>query len=154
EPPDIVLRATSGEPTADEIFDKYIQALGGQAKLAALKSYAAKGTTMPFGEALGKAYPTEIYAQAPNKLTTLVHEQEGDMSRTFAGAQGYSLLPLTVTQLYPWSGGALEGAKLDAELAFPAGIRGYLTNWRVGFTQTLNGKDVRVVQGTGASGLI
>src|SRR5262245_57153299 len=153
DPPDIVRPATSGEPTADQIFDKYIQALGGAERLASLKSYAARGTSIPYGD-VGKGYPTEIYAQAPNKLVTLVHEPEGDMARSFDGEAGYFLLPLTVLEEYPWTGGALAGAKLDAEMAFPAGIKNYLTNWRVGFPQTINGKDVHVVQGTGPSGLV
>ena len=153
EPSDLVTRATSGEPSADEIFDKYIKALGGADKLAALKSYTAKGSSIPFGD-VGKGYATEVYAQAPNKLVTLVHQEEGDMARSFDGTTGYFLLPLTVVEEYPWTGGALEGAKLDAEMAFPGGIKNYLTNWRVGFTQQVNDKDVRVVQGTGANGLI
>jgi hypothetical protein len=154
EPPDVLPRATSGEPTADEIFDKYIQALGGAARLASLTSYVAKGTSTPFGDVVGKGYATEIYAKAPNQLATIVHQQEGDMARTFDGREGYFLLPLTVIQEYPWTGGALEGAKLDAELAFPGRIKGFLANWRVGFSTTLNGVDVRVVQGTGAAGLV
>lgn len=154
DPPDVIVRATSGEPTADEIFDKYIKALGGADRLAALKSYTMKGNSTPFGEAFGKSYPMELYAQAPNRLMTTVHEQEGDMARSFDGTTGYFLLPLTVVQEYPWTGGAAEGAKLDAEMAFPAGIKNYLTNWRVGFTENINGKDVRVVQGTGANGLM
>ena len=153
EPPDILPRATSGEPTADEVFDKYIQALGGAARLASLTSYVAKGTSTPFGDAVGKAYPTEVYANAPNQLATIVHQQEGDMARTFDGREGYFLLPLTVIEEYPWTGGALEGARLDAELAFPGRIKNSLTNWRVGFSTTRNGVDVRVVQGT-APGLV
>ena len=153
DPPDIVARATSGEPTADEIFDKDIAALGGADRLAALKSYTARGTSIPFGD-VGKGYPTEINAQAPNRLATLVHAQEGDMARSFDGTTGYFLLPLTVVEEYPWTGGALEGAKLEAEMAFPGGIKNYLTDWRVGFSQTINGRDVRVVQGSGPSGLV
>jgi len=153
DPPDIVPAATSGEPTADQIFAKYIDALGGAVRLNGLKSYSARGTSIPFGD-VGKGYPTEIYAQAPNKLVTLVHAQEGDMSRSFDGTTGYFLLPLTVVEEYPWTGGALEGAKLDAEMAFPAGIKSYLTAWRVGYSQTVNGHDSRVIQGTGQSGLV
>jgi hypothetical protein len=152
-PSDIVRTAPSGEPSVDEIFDKYLQALGGRARLAALTSYAAKGTSTPFGDA-GKGYAAEIYARAPDQLATIVHQQEGDMARTFDGREGYFLLPLTVVEEYPWTGGALEGAKLEAELAFPAQIKTTLSNWRVGFSTTVNGVDVRVVQGTGAAGLI
>ena len=152
EPPDIIPPATSGEPTVDQILDKYIQALGGPARLAGLTSYAAKGTAMPFGDP--DVYPTEIYAKAPSQLATTVHQQEGDMVRTFDGRQGYFLLPLTVVEVYPWTAGANEGAKLDAEMAFPGQIKQFLTNWRVGFSTTVNDKDVRVVQGTGPSGMV
>jgi photosynthetic reaction center cytochrome c subunit len=152
EPPDIIATATSGEPTADQIFDKYIQALGGAARLASLTSFTAKGTAMPYGDP--DVYQTEIYAKAPNQLATFVHQQEGDMVRTFDGRQGYFILPLTVVEEYPWTGGANEGAKLDAALAFPGQLKQSLTNWRVGFSTTVDGKDVRVVQGTGPSGLI
>ena len=75
------------------------------------------------------------------------------MARTFDGREGYFQLPLTVIEVYPWTGGALEGAKLDAELAFPGGIKDFLTSWHVGFSTTINGADVRVVQGT-AAGLV
>jgi photosynthetic reaction center cytochrome c subunit len=153
EIPDIVARAASGEPTADAIFDKYIQALGGAAPLAALTSYSAKGTSTPFGD-VTSGYAAEVYAKAPNQLATIVHQQEGDMARTFDGRTGYFMLPLTVVQEYPWTGGALEGARLDAEMAFPAHVKDYLTNWRVGYSTQLNGTDVRVVQGTGAAGLL
>jgi hypothetical protein len=152
EPPDVVATATSGEPTVDQIFDKYIEALGGAARLASLTSYTAKGTAMPYGDP--DVYQAEIYAKAPNELATFVHQQEGDMVRTFDGRQGYFILPLTVVEEYPWTGAANEGAKLDAVLAFPAQIRQALTNWRVGFSTTVNGTDVRVVQGTGPSGLL
>jgi photosynthetic reaction center cytochrome c subunit len=153
EAPDILPPATSGEPAADEIFDKYLQALGGAGRLASLTTYVAKGTSTPFGD-VGKGYPAEIYAKAPNQLATIVHQQEGDMARTFDGREGYFLLPLTVVEEYPWTGGALEGAKLDAELAFPARIKESLSNWRVSFPTTIDGVDVRVVQGTGRSGLV
>ena len=153
EPPDILARAPSGEPTADEILDKYVQALGGAARLAGLTSYVAKGSSMAFGD-VGTGNAAEIYAKAPNQLATIVHTREGDMVRSFDGRDGYFLLPLTVVQEYPWTGGALEGAKLDAELAFPGRIKEFLGNWRVSFPTTLNGADVRVVQGTGAAGLV
>ena len=153
EPPDVLPPATSGVPTADAIFDTYIQALGGATRLAALTSYTAKGTSIPFGD-VGKGFPTEIYAKAPNQLTVLVHQLEGDMARSYDGRQGFFLLPLTVIEEYPWTGAALEGAKLDAEMAFPGRIKDYLTNWRVSYPTTVNGREVNVVQGTGASGFV
>ncbi|PWT85205.1 MAG: hypothetical protein C5B57_03395 [Blastocatellia bacterium] len=154
EPPDLLPTATSGVPTVDQIFDKYIQALGGADRLAKLTSFAGKGTSIGFGE-VGSGDPFELYAKAPNQLATVVHQREGDLARTFDGAAtAYVQLPLTVVQQYPLTGSALEGAKLDAQLPFPGRIRQFLNSWRVSFPTTIEEHEVNVVQGAGAQGLI
>ncbi len=58
------------------------------------------------------------------------------------------------TQEYQLHAGALEGAKLDAQLAFPAGLKQFFKTWRVGFPTTLDGKDVYVIQGNNGPGLL
>jgi photosynthetic reaction center cytochrome c subunit len=152
-PPDIVLAAPAGSgPTADQLFDKYIQALGGAQRLASLTSYVAKGTSTLFGEV--KSDPVEIYAKAPNQLATIVHQREGDMARTFDGRNAWVMVPLTVTGEYPLTASALEGGRLEAQLAFPAGIKPLFSSWRVSYPGTVEGRDVYVVQGTGAAGMI
>src|SRR5438094_7678845 len=49
-PMDVLPAAQDNQPSVDQIFDKYIQALGGSQRLAALTSYVAKGTSQLFGE--------------------------------------------------------------------------------------------------------
>src|SRR6516225_2872951 len=96
-PPDILPAAnpaTAGTPPADQILDKYIQALGGADRLSKLTSYTAKGTSHLFGETGQDA--VEITAKAPNQLATLVHQKEGDLARTFDGKDAWVMLPLTV----------------------------------------------------------
>ena len=151
-PMDVLPAAQDNQPSPDQIFEKYIQAVGGAQRVAALTSYVAKGTTQPFGEE--KSYPADIYAKAPNQLAMVVHEQEGDMARTFDGREGWVMLPLTVIELYPLNASALEGAKLDGQLSFPGGIKQSLTNWHVSYPSTIDGRDVYVVQGSGASGMV
>ena len=154
-PPDILPAAnpaTSGTPPADQILDKYIQALGGADRLARLTSYTAKGTSQLFGEA--HTDPAEIYAKAPNQLAVFVHQREGDLARTFDGKDAWVMLPLTVVQQYPLTASAREGARLDAQMAFPGGLKQFFSAWRVTYPTTLDGKDVYVVQGTGANGLV
>ena len=153
-PPDVLPAAdpaTAGTPPADKILDNYIQALGGAAKLNSITSYTAKGTSTLYGEVRNDA--TEIYAKAPDQLATLVHQREGDLARTYDGHDAWVMLPLTVVQEYPLTAGALQGAKLDAELAFPWRIKQFFTNWKVTYPTTLDGRDVYVVQGT-APGLV
>jgi hypothetical protein len=152
-PPDVLPAAppaTAGTPPADQILDKYVQALGG-AKATSIMSYTAKGTSMLFGEV--RADAVEIYAKAPDQLATIVHQREGDLARTYDGRDAWVMLPLTVVQEYPLTAGALQGGKLDAELAFPWRIKQFFGNWKVSYPTNIDGNDVYVVQGT-APGLV
>jgi photosynthetic reaction center cytochrome c subunit len=154
-PPDILPTAnpaTSGTPPTDKILDNYIQALGGADQLAKLTSYRLKGSSLLFGAAGGD--PAEILAKAPDNIALEVHQKEGEMARTYNGREGWVVLPLTVVKEYPLTDGAFEGAKLVAEMAFPGKIKQYLTNWKVTYPATVDGKDVYVVQGTGPSNLL
>ncbi len=153
-PPDVLPQSTNGtvQPSADKIFDKYIQALGGADNLAKLTSYSAKGSASSFGQDVG--YPAEIYAKAPNQLATTVHQREGDMARVSDGHDAWVLLPLTVIQEYALTASALEGGKLDAQMAFPGNIRTFFNNWRVSYPSTIDGRDMYVVQGSRAPGLV
>jgi len=150
-PPDVLptAQATAAAPTIDQIFDKYLKALGGADRLAQLTSYTAKGTSQLYGET--RIDPFETYAKAPNQLATIVHQREGDLSRTFDGRDAWVLLPLTVVPEYPLTGGALEGARLDAQLTFPAGLKQFFNTWRVSYPATLDGHEVNVVQANGAA---
>jgi|SRR5579871_3815108 len=159
-PPDVLPAAppaTSGTPPADQILDKFVQASGGAANWAKFTSYVAKGTSTLFGEA--HSDPAEIYAKAPNQLTVLVHQKEGDLARTYNGSDAWVMLPLTVVGEYPLSPSAKAGAKLDAQMAFPGRIKEAFTNWKVSYPTTLclsrddndmcvENKDLYVVQGT------
>jgi photosynthetic reaction center cytochrome c subunit len=144
--------ATAGTPPADQILDKYIQALGGADALAKLTSYTAKGTSHLFGEV--QEDQAEIFAKAPNLLATVVHQREGDVARTYDGREAWVMLPLTVVGQYPLNASALEGAKLDAQLAFPGGLKQFFTNWRVSYPSVVDGRPVYVIQGTSPNGLV
>jgi hypothetical protein len=154
-PPDILPTApagTSGTPTVDQILDKYIQALGGVVNLDKLTSYKLTGSSVLYDAAVKDK--AEVFAKAPNQLSLEVHQREGEMARNFDGRDGWVMLPLTVVKLYPLGNGALEGSKLVSEMAFPGKIKSYLTNWKVSYPATVDGKDVYVAQGTGPSGLL
>src|SRR5262249_29859006 len=82
--PDEVTVAAPRQPSADEILDKYIQAIGGAQRVASLTSFTAKGTYVGFDTAEMKV-PVDVYAKAPNQSTTIVHMPEGDSTRTYDG---------------------------------------------------------------------
>jgi photosynthetic reaction center cytochrome c subunit len=142
----------AGAPTADQVLNKYIQALGGAQKLGSITSLTGKGTYEGF-DTEGDKFPVEIYAKAPNERTTVVHLRAGDNIRTFDGRNAWNtsagtLLPIPVFTL---TGGEFEGARIDASLSFPGQIKQLLKNWRTGFpSTTIDDKDVDVIEGSSA----
>jgi hypothetical protein len=54
---------------------------------------------------------------------------------------------------YKTTGAAFEGAKFDAQLAFPLGLKDYFKNWHAIYPATIQGTDVYGIQG-GANGLL
>jgi photosynthetic reaction center cytochrome c subunit len=154
QPADLLPKASAGAvvPTPDQIFDTYIKALGGADALSKLTSYSGVGTSTTFGaDQINKA---DIYAKAPDKYITTVHQREGDMIRTYDGHDAWVVLPLTVTGEYQLTASAAEGGKLDGQLAFPGNIKGFFDNWKVSYPTTIDGHEVNVVQGTRPGGFI
>ena len=140
-------------PSAEEILDKYIQALGGAQRLAGLTSFTGKGTYEGY-DSYEQKVPFEVFAKAPNQRTTIAHTQSGDTTTTFDGRAAWVAAVDKPVLLLPLSsGGDLDGARLEADLSFPGRIKQTLSQWRVGFpATTIEDRLVRIVQGTGAGG--
>ena len=151
------IRPESGQPTADQILDKYIQAVGGAQKLATLTSFVATGTSVGYGGLGGDAQFT-IFAKAPNQRTTLItfkdHPERGDSIWAFDGRTGWIKTPRGLLGEYELIGSELDGARFDAQLAFPAQIKQALTNWRGSATRSIGDRDFLAIQGTGARNLL
>src|SRR5262249_689489 len=47
-----------------------------------------------------------------------------------------------------------DGARLEAQMAFPGQIKNVLNNWRVGGNRSVGDKDYQVVQGSGPRGYL
>jgi hypothetical protein len=146
EPDDIVQQAPN-TPTADRILEKYIQALGGAARLGGLTSFVGKGTTVGYGLEAEKR-PTEIFARAPNQRATIIHAENGDTVTVYDGHAGWVAAPNLPVPLLPLTGGDLAGARVDANLSFPAAIKQAFTRWRVGVPDEIDDHEVQVLQAT------
>src|SRR5580704_6001179 len=85
-----IRRQAAGAPSADQIFDKYLDAIGGTQKAAAVTSIVFKGTYQGYAEP--KA-PVDIYAKAPNQRTMIVHTDGGDRTTTCDGSHGWMAAP-------------------------------------------------------------
>jgi photosynthetic reaction center cytochrome c subunit len=145
-----IRRQEPGAPSADQIFDKYLQAAGGAQKAAAITSIVFKGTYQGYAEP--KA-PVDIYVKAPNQRTMIVHTDGGDRSSTFVGSNGWMAAP-PADKPFPvirYTNGDLDAVRLDAVLSFPAGIKQAITKPLVG-SGSIDDNDMVVVQGTANGG--
>lgn len=150
DPDEIVpLPAARVTMTAEQILDRYIQAIGGAAAAAKLTSYTAKGTSEGFDSDFEQV-PMDVYAKAPDMRATVVHMRAGQNITTYDGREAWAagpsdLMPVT---LMPLVEASLDGARLDALLAFPGQIKQVLTDWRTGFPPlTIDNRPVDVIEG-------
>jgi hypothetical protein len=139
--------------SADQILDKYIQAIGGAAPLGRLTSLTAKGTYEGY-DTLSAKVPVDIFASAPNRLSMVVHTQNGDSVTTVDGTNGWIAAADKLMRVLPLMGGDLEGAKLDAAVSFPTRLKQDF-QWRTGFPSvSIDDRPVQVIQNAarGATG--
>jgi len=149
---DDLVRQGQGLPQADQVLDKYIQAVGGAQRLAAITSFVATGSAIGYGELGGNA-EFKVFAKAPNQRTTVItykdHPERGISTWIFDGRTGWIKTPRGLLGEYELNGGELDGARLEAQLSFPGQIKQSLTNWRGGARQSIGDRDFIVVQGSG-----
>jgi len=148
---DVVRPARTG-PTADQILDKYIQALGGAQRLAGVTSVVAKGTSAGYGPEGTR--PIDIIAKAPGQRVTIIHTLDGDNTTAYDGRAGWIAAPHKPVAVLGLTGSELDGVKLDAELSFPARIKETLPQWRAGLPTDIDDKPVQVVQGSRPNGTL
>ena len=154
EEPSDVITAAPGQPQADQVLDKYIQAVGGLERLTSLTSFVAKGTYQGYDDPTKR--PVEVFAKAPGQRATIVHTPDGDSSTTYDGRAGWIAAPSTQrpVPVLALAGEDLDAARIEAELSFPARIKQALGGWRVGFPATIDEHEVQVVQGTSAGRVV
>ena len=148
-----VFKQAPNAPAPDQVFAKYIQAVGGTERVNALTSITGKGMYDGWDTDHVKV-GVEVYAKAPAQRTTVVHMMiEGhveDSVRTYDGRNGWIASPDKPLPLMPLTGGNLDAAKTEAILFFPASIQKSFTQWKTG-AATIDDKDVILVQGITAN---
>lgn len=103
--------------SADQVFDRYLTAIGGRPALARVTSFVARGTYAGFDTGQ-EEMPVEIYARAPNQRTWIVKLPERDRYRVNGWLAGPDI-PVPIMTL---ASGNLDRARIEATLAFPGGI--------------------------------
>lgn len=152
--PDQITRTIPGAPTADQILDKYLQALGGAQRVAGITSITGKGSYRAYDDF--QLSPLELYAKAPDQRTTIQHSPYGDMTITYDGKNAWMAAPRDIRPfpVVQYSGGNQDGAHVDAILEFPGRLKQALTKWIVGPDSSVGNQDVQIVQATTPSGFL
>lgn len=146
---EIITQAT-GAPTPNEVFDKYIQAVGGAQRVAGFTSYVAKGAALGYGPEGER--PVEFYGKAPGQRQMVLHTGNGESYFVVDGKNGWEAGALGSVRVLENTGQILNGIKVEALLQFPSNIKTALVNPRVGYTRPLGDRDVIPVQGEAPGG--
>jgi len=135
-----------GGESADQIFRKYIDAVGGMDRVSTLTSYTATGSYIGFNTG-GATVPIEIFAKAPDQRATIVQVFDGDAVKVFDGRNGWAAEGWRQIPLMTFTGTNVESMRFEALSAFPAQIQKAYKQWQVA-TVTLGDEDVQLLQGS------
>jgi photosynthetic reaction center cytochrome c subunit len=128
-------------PAADQLLEKYLDAIGGAEALQKITSRVQKGTLTAFG---GQHFPVEVYSKAPNKRASIMHLQSGDSVTAFDGKQGWLSVP---GRVHVMSAAENDAARLDADLYLPAHVKTLYTKFSVDLGEKIDGHDTYMVVG-------
>jgi photosynthetic reaction center cytochrome c subunit len=133
--------AKAGGPTADQLFDKYIQASGGTSAVAKITSRVEKGT-IEFG---GHSFPIDIYTKDPDKRISFTHMPQGDNITAFNGQEGWLAAPgRPVREMH---GPDLDGAAIDADLHFALHLKDMFSEAKAEQPEEIDGHKAYLVVG-------
>lgn len=135
--------------TADQILDKYVQALGGKAAMEKFNSTASKGTfEIPAFGATGSA---EMWEKAPNKTALKLDIPGfGLVLEGFNGTVAWAQDPQS--GLREKTGAELAATKLDADYFKPIKLKQLYPKIAVKGKEKVSDKDVNVLTLTPAEG--
>jgi len=129
----------SGWPTADQLMDRYVQALGGASAIENVTSRRAKGTATRGSEVAR----VEIFDQNPNQQMVLRHSTGGDSVTIFNAHQGWSTAPGRPG--HAMSEDEIKNAEMDADLHFPLHIKQLCAYLRVEYAEKIGERKAFVV---------
>ena len=111
-------------PTADQILDKYVQAIGGAAALQKITSRVEKGS-IAFGD---QKAPVGVYSKAPDKRATVTHMGNGESVTAYDGHVGWLTGMGRPREMTP---AETEAFKLDADFYLPLQVKQVFNELRV-----------------------
>jgi hypothetical protein len=136
-------------PTANQIFDRYRDAIGGEAAWLKVQTRTSKGTIEI--EGAGMTGAIEAFEQAPDKSSvTVTLPGYGSFIQVYDGVTAWSADPQN--GLRELSGSELAAAKREANFYLPVHFSQYYPDATVKGKDKINGHDVYIVQVSIAGG--
>src|SRR2546427_2240055 len=146
EDPNAITIFPDRKVSAEEVFDKYFQALGGRERLNRLTTFVGTGIYSGFNTG-GAEVPVEIFASAPDQRTQIIHMSAGDGIKTYDGRNAWVAEEWRPVPLGNLTGGNLAGARLEAGISFPATIQKAFSQRQVGST-VIDDRPAQILQRT------
>ena len=133
--------SATGYPQPAKLLEGYLAALGGAEALQRISSRVAKGTVTAFGD---QKMAVDIYAKAPDKRVSVMHLKDGDSVTAYNGKMGWLSVPGRVHMMNAQEG---FGARMDADFAFPASVKGLYKKWDIKPGEKIDGLETWLVIG-------
>jgi len=127
-------------PPADQLLDKYLAAVGGEAALQKVTSRVEKGEI----NANGHKLPIEVYAKAPDKRLSIMHLPNGESVTAFDGKQGWLS---NAGHPHLMSAAENDALRIDADLYFPAHVKSLYKKFLVAPGEKIDGHETYLVIG-------
>jgi photosynthetic reaction center cytochrome c subunit len=131
-------------PQADQIFAKYVDAVGGAPAIEKLSTRVEKGTI----NLSGQQFPIDIFSKVPGQRATVIHLPNGDNITAYAGTSGWTSAPDRPVRDIPSS--EAVSAQVETDLQLPIRAKQLFTELRVGKPEKIDDHDVYVVSGLNA----
>lgn len=133
--------------TVDSVLEKYVQAIGGKAKIEKVKSRVQKGEFI----IMGQAAPLEQLHKGPNKFYSFVKiEGVGDFFEGVDGSTAWAKDPNGVREK---QGAEAIRAKRDADLQREIKLKTLFPNLTYKATEKLGADEVQVLESKSDAGL-
>jgi photosynthetic reaction center cytochrome c subunit len=132
----------SATPTAQDILEKYVNAVGGAEAIKKINTRVMKGTIL----AGGSETPIDVITKAPNKRVSITHNTSGESFTAFDGTSGWMGNTGRPAREMPVEGS--EAAGLDAEFYLGLRLKEIFAQLRPGRPEEIGGVECDQLIGT------
>jgi photosynthetic reaction center cytochrome c subunit len=133
--PDSGAAESTNLPTARQLIDNYVQALGGSLAIQKITSRVETAVS----DFRGQSIPVDVFSQSPGKQAIVRHLPEGESVTAFDGRVGWFAMPGHATR--DMDDADLAAAQMDADLHFPLHIHQMFPELRVGYPEKIEGRE-------------